>query len=73
MFALDGSIMLDVAEGSAANGSNVQLWSENGTVGQSFTLLNTSPAIIAEGRADIEDGCYRLHTAVNMTSSVFCQ
>lgn len=64
--ALSSTSAIDVSNGSSANGSNVQLWSSNGSQAQRFTFVATSPKVSSGGQADIADGYYTFTTATNL-------
>lgn len=68
--ALDSGYVLDVSGASSWDGSNVQVWADNGSDAQSFVFLNVNPVVSSSGQADLEDGYYRITTAINMTSSL---
>ena len=64
--ALSSTSAIDISNGSSANGSNVQLWSSNGSRAQKFTFVATSPKVSADGQADIADGYYTFTTATDL-------
>ncbi len=51
--------VLDLAERRTDNGTNVQLWDYGGGMNQKFTLIHAPQA------ADMKEGVYELHSAVN--------
>lgn len=56
------SWFMDVAGAATDNGTNVQNWSENDTSAQAWCFIPANPA------ANVKDGIYRIHSAVDSDS-----
>lgn len=56
------SWFMDVAGGATDNGTNVQNWSENDSSAQAWCFIPANPA------ANVKDGIYRIHSAVDSDS-----
>lgn len=61
---LDSNLVLDLVGGSTANGTNVQVYTKNGTAAQKFHMYNNKPDIKSSG-VEIEDGYYCIQSNIN--------
>ena len=60
--ALNVEYVLDIADGSSANGANVQLYKANQTAAQLFFPLDSNPVVDSMGQK-IADGVYCFESA----------